>query len=596
MPIGTDAYVSAMLDLKIRELETEVRHMSGVLESSRQSLWVMLRSSISQRLDYWLTLVYPSQMKRAAEKMDNLILEVMEKLLGCPIPMSETGEHWNCPVNVPVDGLQGRSFQSWILRLPIRSGGLGIRSNVETSAAAFIGGVEQALPHFTKDSGICSSLEDIIGDFKEDNSRWTKLIQSGCRTGFEFQNSWETMKREIQECSTFLNKAEGNCPPGPLYRPVEGAGDGREDGGTRRLIVQQREEMRAAVLTEALSRYPDPKKRQVVAWANRDKLCTAWLQSLPGPDGFSNPEFTEALALVLCIPSPACKDRVGEKVGKSVVDVFGDSIMSAHLPGDDWRTRHDKVKMAINSLCSWARLPTTVEVWGLFAHLIPQEALNKIESGRVRQGLVPDFRIKFPPTSTLGEDQVKLAELKLISCNSWYNSSAGNKVRATNKRAQGLQADYRRKAKNLDKNIPGTSDQGRGPVERRLDEFGQIIGLCFGAWGEGSDDVHSLVETLAQCRLRFQMQQDGRPDQGSDNELALIVGQIRRRLSVTAVKAQVGCLLSRIHQVGPGNKQLAKKRQWAIQEDERMKQERHSQWMRRIEGVTSLRKGMIKTS
>ena len=73
-------------------------------------------------------------------------------------------------------------------------------------------------------------------------------------------------------------------------------------------------------------------------------------------------------------------------------------------------------------------------------------------------------------------------------------------------------------------------------------------------------------------------------------------GQIRRRLSVTAVKAQVGCLLSRIHQVGPGNKQLAKKRQWAIKEDERMKQERYSQWMRRIEGVTSLRKGMIKTA
>ena len=51
----------------------------------------------------------------------------------------------------------------------------------------------------------------------------------------------------------------------------------------------------------------------------------------------------------------------------------------------------------------------------------------------------------------------------------------------------------RQKAKNLDKNISGTSDQGRGPVGRRLDEFGQIIGLCFGAWGEGSDDVHSLV-------------------------------------------------------------------------------------------------------
>ena len=75
-----------------------------------------------------------------------------------------------------------------------------------------------------------------------------------------------------------------------------------------------------------------------MAWTNRDKLCTAWLQSLPGPEGFSNPEFTEALALTLCMPSPACKDRVGEKVGKSVVDVFGDSIMSEPLPGGWYQT------------------------------------------------------------------------------------------------------------------------------------------------------------------------------------------------------------------------------------------------------------------
>ena len=115
---------------------------------------------------------------------------------------------------------------------------------METSHAAFIGGVEQALPHFTKDSGICSSLKDIVGDFKENNSRWTRLIQSGCRTGLEFLNSWNSMQREVQECATFLNK-EGD--PGPLHAAVEGAGDGREDGGTRRLIVQQRELLRAAV-------------------------------------------------------------------------------------------------------------------------------------------------------------------------------------------------------------------------------------------------------------------------------------------------------------------------------------------------------------
>ena len=216
------------------------------------------------------------------------------------------------------------------------------------------------------------------------------------------------MKREVQECSIFLNKEEGF---GPLKEEAEGAGEGREDGGTRRLIVQQREELRAAVLEEALSRYPDPTKRQVLAWTNRDKLCTAWLQSLPGPEGFSNLEFTEALALALCMPSPACQERVGEKVGKSVVDVFCDNVMSAALPGDHWRTRHDKIKMALNSLCSWARLPVTVEVWGLFSHLIPAEALSRFESGRARQGLVPDF--SFQVTSYLGESQVSQAEIKI---------------------------------------------------------------------------------------------------------------------------------------------------------------------------------------
>ena len=39
------------------------------------------------------------------------------------------------------------------------------------------------------------------------------------------------------------------------------------------------------------------------------------------------------------------------------------------------------VKMAINIICSWARLPVTSEVWGLFSHLIPTEALSRFESG-----------------------------------------------------------------------------------------------------------------------------------------------------------------------------------------------------------------------
>ena len=74
------------------------------------------------------------------------------------------------------------------------------------------------------------------------------------------------------------------------------------------------------------------------------------------------------------------------------------------------------------------------------------------------------------------------------------------------------------------------------------------------------------------------------------------MGQVRRRLSLVAVKAQVDCLLAKLHQVGPGNQQLAKKRSWAILEDQRMAKERGAQWLRQVEGVHTLRKGAIKTA
>ena len=129
----------------------------------------------------------------------------------------------------------------------------------------------------------------------------------------------------------------------------------------------------------ALSRLADTNLRPVNAWPNRDKLSSSWLQCLPGPDGLGSQAFTEALAMLLCMPSPACQDRVGAPVGRSTVDIFGDRIMSEVLPGDHWRVRHDTIKVSIHSLCVWARVPVTVEVWGLFSHLIPAEALTRME-------------------------------------------------------------------------------------------------------------------------------------------------------------------------------------------------------------------------
>ena len=591
VPIGTDIYVNHMLNIKVMEVEKEVESIIGILEEERQALWSVLRSSIAQKLDYWLTLVYPSLVKEAAIKMDKLEMKVLEHLMGSHIPLESEGLTWDLPIRVPIENLDGRTFQHFAIRQPIKMGGLGIRSNIETSPVAFIGGLEQSLPHLVGSNGVCKNLTSLIGNMKSGaDSRWDQLIKSGCRTGNELLQSWKVLQTEAIQCSTYLCQELQE----PLSSKVEGLGNGSDDGSTRSELVQQREELRGAVLKEALSRMKGQRKRPVLAWLNRDKLTTSWLQCLPGPNGLSNQAFPEAMALVLCMPSPACKNRIGAKIARDkTVDPYGDNIMSTVLPGDHWRTRHDKLKLAIHSLCTWARLPATAEVFGLFSHLIPAQALTRLERGRKRQALVPDFRLEMP--SSLGGTKLQLAELKVLSCcSTWYPTRAGANVRGTDKRARGLQSEYRKKASNIDHDIIGVSKDERGPVERRLEEFGTLLGICFGAWGEASEDVHLLIQALAESRLAFQGLQRGKP--GSKAELGAIVGQIRRRLSITAMKAQVDCLLSKIHQVGPGNQQMAKRREWALIEDERMSRERAAQWLRQIEGVHTIRKGFIKTA
>ena len=588
VPIGSEKYVLQKLSAKMDEIEQQAEQIHAVLQDEKQALWAVLRSSLSHKFDYWLTLCYPSQVKSAAERMDTLQNRILDSLAGTHIPMQALNNEWAISLPVPDINLQLRSYQQWVIRQPVKMGGLGIRSNVETRLAAYIGGLEQALPHFVGEGGVCKQLTMLIGDM-DGESRWQTLLQSGCRTGKELTDAWSAMKQEAQKCSSYL----GLEIQGPLSTSVEEAGQGAIDGSTRRKLIVAREELRGAVMNESLSRMTNPRRRAVVAWQNRDKLSSSWLSCLPGPDGISSQAFAEALAMSLCMPSPVCKDRVGSMVGKRSVDIFGDNIMSAALPGDHWRTRHDKLKMTLNSICTWARLPTTCEVWGLFSHLIPNKALSRIEGGRKRQGLVPDFRLEMP--SGTGGTEYRLAELKVISCcDTWYKPSKSANTRATEKRANGLQIEYHRKAKKVDQDLLGVGEGEKGPVERRLDEFGNLIGLCFGAWGEASTDVHNLIQTLAESRLKFQGLQAGRPR--SKQELGLIVGQVRRRLSLAAVKAQADCLLSRIHQVGPGNTQLAKKREWAVMEDMRMKRERGAQWLLQYEGTQSLRKGFIKTA
>ena len=92
-------------------------------------------------------------------------------------------------------------------------------------------------------------------------------------------------------------------------------------------------------------------------------------------------------------------------------------------------------------------------------------------------------------------------------------SSQRNQVRAVERRAEGLTEAYAKSAREVDWRYCGTSrpppaqpgaarpPRQTGPVERRLNSYGRVNGWVFGAWGETSDEVHALVQKLAEARV-----------------------------------------------------------------------------------------------
>ena len=165
IPVGTRQYCQYMLMEKVREVGEEVDRVKQVLgEDDSQAIWCILKSSLAQKLDWHLSLSYPSDIRAAALHMDSILWDLLQHCTRLHIPKRDEGLGVECVPHLPgLTGLQGRSFQQWLVHQPVKMGGLGLRSQTETSSAAFIGGVEMSLPHFTGEDGICAQLEEVVG-------------------------------------------------------------------------------------------------------------------------------------------------------------------------------------------------------------------------------------------------------------------------------------------------------------------------------------------------------------------------------------------------------------------------------------------------
>ena len=342
----------------------------------------------------------------------------------------------------------------------------------------------------------------------------------------------------------------------------------------------------------------DRTNRPVWSWLQRDKLSAAWLQALPGPDtSLTSAEFSEAAAASLCLPSPACADRLGQVIrGAQVVDLYGEALQCTITSGDHYRKRHDAFNMRLLQICQWAGLDAEVEVFNLFAGSIPQEGLSRMERGRKVQSIVPDMRISIPVEGNLVPS---LHEIKMISSSKMRYSihrDGQDAMRAVDKRANELNSEYLAKARQTDQNYCGTAQGQVGPVETKLTTLGKVHGIVVGAFGEASDDLHSLIHHFAASRVQYAGPQKGRRGQlrSVEAEITLSTSFLRKTLSVCAVRGQARVLLGRLDVMGPGAAATAMRRNNALLLERRWAQQRRADCFSNILGKTLLRRGHFK--
>ena len=175
--------------------------------------------------------------------------------------------------------------------------------------------------------------------------------------------------------------------------------------------------------------------------------------------------------------------------------------------------------------------------------------------------------------------------------------------RAVDKRATAVNQEYKRHAVLIDTRYCGTPKaprgqlQAEGPVQRRLASFGTVEGWCFGVWGEASEPVHTLIQTIAEARLRVAGQQPGRGGKVRSivAEKALLVGSLRRQVSLMAVRANARMIISRMESfVGPGAAEAARRRQWAVSLERQEAQERQAHAVGLSQGRNILRRGFFR--
>ena len=97
--------------------------------------------------------------------------------------------------------------------------------------------------------------------------------------------------------------------------------------------------------------------------------------------------------------------------------------------------------------------------------------------------------------------------------------------------------------------------------------------------------MHSTIKVMWETKVAAQARDRGRP--ASDNELGVVISQIRKFLSTAFVRAQSLCLLNRLRFLGKGAKEAAGRRDLARGLEISRKRDLQAHYQAHIRGVVT---------
>ena len=127
----------------------------------------------------------------------------------------------------------------------------------------------------------------------------------------------------------------------------------------------------------------------------------------------------------------------------------------------------------------------------------------------------------------------------------------------------------------------------QGRIWQQLDQYGDLITIVVGKFNELSEGGHQLLKAVAESRVAKTATRAGEAVLSRAMEKGVIVGELRRQLSVVNLRASMACLLERLEQAGEGGRLATRRQEGILWEEERMREKRELIWAARVRGKPS---------